>query len=319
MPFRCNAKNVFLTYPRCTLTKDELLQGIIAALPPNRLEWAVVCVEHHEDGTPHLHASLGFTSKLDIRNEAKFDIAGFHPNIQPTSSVDNANKYLEKEDNDVLRYGNVPEPGTKKRKIDYGAVIDSSSSSTEFIANLERVDPRMVITSFSSVLAFAQHRFKPCEIVYESPYTIADFPFVPPEFTDWISEYFVQPRKPRPLSMVLIGPTRCGKTALARSLGRHMYFNTMVDFKNGWDDSVEYAIFDDFGFEFIPNKKCFFGAQDEFAITDKYSGKRSVKWGKPSIFLINEPYVWPEDFYKKNTVVINLYDYFSNKPYKKLY
>lgn len=44
---------------------------------------------------------------------------------------------------------------------------------------------------------------------------------------------------------------------------------------------------DDMEWQFVPDKKQFFGSQEEFALTDKYKGKKTVKWSKPLIFLSN--------------------------------
>ena len=55
-------------------------------------------------------------------------------------------------------------------------------------------------------------------------------------------------------------------------------------------ESSDYAIFDDIqgGFEFFHSYKGWLGAQKEFVITDKYRKKKTVKWGKPSIMLMND-------------------------------
>ena len=89
-------------------------------------------------------------------------------------------------------------------------------------------------------------------------------------------------------SLFLGGPTRIGKTEWARSLGRHVYWNGTID-ASMWDDEARYVIFDDFEWKFMPFKKQFIGCQLEFAITDKYCRKRTIKrWGKPAIIIYND-------------------------------
>lgn len=79
-----------------------------------------------------------------------------------------------------------------------------------------------------------------------------------------------------------------GKTEWARSLGRHMYFNGMFDLGQ-WDDTAEYAIFDDWcDWTKLYFYKQFLGSQREFIVTDKYKHKRSITWGKPAIVISNE-------------------------------
>lgn len=68
----------------------------------------------------------------------------------------------------------------------------------------------------------------------------------------------------------------------------HFYCQTYFNLKQVREDA-DYAVFDDLagGFKFWPGYKSWLGAQKEFDITDKYQGKRHVKWGKPGICLMN--------------------------------
>lgn len=61
-----------------------------------------------------------------------------------------------------------------------------------------------------------------------------------------------------------------------------------MDDLDGIED-VEYAVFDDMqgGFDFFHGYKFWLGCQNEFSVTDKYKGKRKIKWGRPSIWLCN--------------------------------
>lgn len=55
-----------------------------------------------------------------------------------------------------------------------------------------------------------------------------------------------------------------------------------------WDSDAEYIVIDDFDFDFFPGmRKALWGAQKEFVATDKFKRKRSLKWGKPMIWLCN--------------------------------
>lgn len=74
----------------------------------------------------------------------------------------------------------------------------------------------------------------------------------------------------------------------ARSLGPHAYFGGLFSIEESITD-VDYAVFDDIqgGLEFFHSYKFWLGAQKQFYATDKYKGKRLIKWGKPSIYLAN--------------------------------
>lgn len=60
----------------------------------------------------------------------------------------------------------------------------------------------------------------------------------------------------------------------------------MIDLST-FDPTASYIIFDDFDFQYFPNKKCWWGAQEEFTVTDKYTKKKTIRWGKPCIYLCN--------------------------------
>lgn len=68
-----------------------------------------------------------------------------------------------------------------------------------------------------------------------------------------------------------------------------MYFCGQFNLDD-WDDSAAYCIIDDFDIKFFPQWKSFLGCQREFVLTDKYRKKRTVKWGKPTIWLCNPEY-----------------------------
>lgn len=91
----------------------------------------------------------------------------------------------------------------------------------------------------------------------------------------------------RPQSLILIGASRLGKTVWARSLGPHIYFQTMFNMDD-FSTEASYGVFDDmkeFDKSFL---KPFFGAQERFVISDKYKKKRTITWGNPCIYLQNK-------------------------------
>lgn len=91
----------------------------------------------------------------------------------------------------------------------------------------------------------------------------------------------------RPLSLILVGPSRLGKTAWARSLeSKHNYFNGLFNLEEFEPGLL--TILDDFNFEYFHHWKQFLGAQREFTLTDKYKKKLKVVHGAATIVLCNE-------------------------------
>lgn len=94
MPFRLSAKNIFLTYPQCPLSPQQLLDRLRA-----KFTFAEYSIgqENHQDGNLHLHAVLCFEKKLETRTETLFDVDGYHPNIQAARNRGDCIRYTQKE------------------------------------------------------------------------------------------------------------------------------------------------------------------------------------------------------------------------------
>jgi hypothetical protein len=131
---------------------------------------------------------------------------------------------------------------------------------------IAELSPRDYVLQHEKLEYFAAKHFKK-EVPAYTP-TFQEFN-VPQEILSWLQDEFSSDKK-RKKSLILIGPSKIGKTQWARSLGRHMYFNHLANFKDDWDDEAKYIVFDDFEFDYIPNKKGFFGGQERFQISGKY-------------------------------------------------
>jgi len=93
MPFRFNARNAFLTYPRCEHSPNALGEFLRDMRPTKYIH---VVRERHEDGTPHLHVLVQWVDKFNCRDPRKFDYLGNHPNLQPCRDVAAVEDYITK-------------------------------------------------------------------------------------------------------------------------------------------------------------------------------------------------------------------------------
>lgn len=94
---RLQAKKYLLTYPQCTLTKEEVSTSL-----QNQFDVKTFTIsrELHQDGTPHIHAVIVLQSSPNTTNMRCFDINGFHCNIKALktqSDCDRATKYIQKD------------------------------------------------------------------------------------------------------------------------------------------------------------------------------------------------------------------------------
>lgn len=110
--YRLQAKQVFLTYPQCGVSKEELADHLMGLRETVRL---VVAQEKHEDGSPHLHAYVNFREKLRTTDSRFFDYQGHHPNVQPAQSPAAVVKYVQK-DGDFIQRGIDMEQFTQAKK-----------------------------------------------------------------------------------------------------------------------------------------------------------------------------------------------------------
>lgn len=287
--FRLQGKNFFLTYPRCDKSPDQLADAL-RTLWGSNIKWYLICQEPHKDRTPHLHATIGLHRKYETRNHTFADFLGHHGSYETTKDIGGSLTYCGKErDWPKATYGDLPEGTTKRKWSDLQDATDEAS----FMDLARSISPRDYYLNHSRLRETAQHLFKRSKTVFEPRYTTFKHVDV---LADWYSEHLQLPRQhDRPKSLIIVGPSKSGKTAWARSLGRHMYFNGRFNINN-WDDDAQYAIFDDFAdwSTFHGIYKQFLGAQFQFDLTGKYARERQVTWGKPTILLSNDPITFPD-------------------------
>lgn len=131
----------------------------------------------------------------------------------------------------------------------------------------------------------------------------------PPELKRWREEEL--PKKERARCLVLVGPTRIGKTQWARHLfpTEHIYYRGLTNFRK-WDDAAKLLILDDIPWEFIPQKKSILTQMGEAEVTDKYCPKKTIWVTMPAVVLTNDvPNFGPDaPYWEENTVVVHLED-----------
>lgn len=320
MPFRLNAKNIFCTYPQCDLPKSIVANYLFTKFDP---QYVIVASELHQDGTPHLHAVICFKSKKNFKSSNFADLdctpgEHFHGNYQSVRSLSDTFNYVTKDDETPCEIGVRPTSSTKKASFDdiVSQALSSCATKSEFIKFLIDNAGGQLAKSFSQVSAFAEYVYSTPTKHYQAQFS--DFANIPPELSEWVSDNIMGPfcRGFRPKSLVLVGKTRLGKTEWARSLGPHVYFNTLVDFKE-WlptfkSGDYQYVIFDDFSYDsFKYSYKQWFGGQKSITVTDKYCKKFSFEHGKPCIFLTNEYPRWEDigydwDWCKGNVLIVEI-------------
>jgi hypothetical protein len=105
--FRLRAKNFFITFPQCSISKESALNGVLQLNLD--LQAVVVVRENHADGTPHLHLAIFCRTPVDTDKPHFFDsIVGKHGNYQAMRSPRKTIIYIKKFDKEPLVFGIPP-------------------------------------------------------------------------------------------------------------------------------------------------------------------------------------------------------------------
>ena len=173
--------------------------------------------------------------------------------------------------------------------------------------------------SYINIRACGQDRYRKDARVWTSTRTIADFINVPNLMSDYANYIIGDDVIERPKTLVVISPTRFGKTQWARSITKdHTYMSTEWNPDQIVEDK-RLLIFDDIPMsELLPHQrwKAFFGMQQEFDITGKYRGSKHVirDW-KGFIFCCNQDPRYEENvteaqrnYITSNSIIVELQD-----------
>nr|AGO02119.1 replication-associated protein [Tomato yellow leaf curl virus - Il]AGO02125.1 replication-associated protein [Tomato yellow leaf curl virus - Il]AGO02131.1 replication-associated protein [Tomato yellow leaf curl virus - Il] len=298
--FKVNAKNYFLTYPNCSLSKEEALSQLLAINTPTNKKFIRVAHELHEDGSPHLHVLIQFEGKYQCKNQRFFDLsspsrsAHFHPNIQAAKSSTDVKTYVEK-DGDFIDFGifqidsRSARGGQQSANDAYAEALNSGRKS-EALNILKEKAPKDYILQFHNLSSNLDRIFQEPPAPYISPFLSSSFNQVPDELEVWVSENVMSSaaRPWRPNSIIIEGDSRTGKTMWARSLGPHNYLCGHLDLSpKVYSNDAWYNVIDDVDPHYLKHFKEFMGAQRDWQSNTKYGKPIQIKGGIPTIFLCN--------------------------------
>jgi len=115
-----SAINWFLTYPRCEVSKEEVLSQIKKATRI-QVKGCMIAQESHQDGAKHLHVALWLHKRATL-NPSYFDyVVGKHGDYRRMKSGYATYNYLMKEDPTPISYGLIPVAGSDTAKAQIAA------------------------------------------------------------------------------------------------------------------------------------------------------------------------------------------------------
>lgn len=180
--FRLQGKYFFLTYARCDLSKEALLNHIQEILGDN-LDKYVICREQHEDGGYHLHAVVTTHRRVSVRNPRYLDVEEHHPNVQVVRSIVAATRYVRKDGDTISNFEIIEE------KPSWGDIRDAATSVEDYMQLVEKHYPRDTALNWDRLFNYATIKFKKATTPY-----VAEFPDtewqLPNGITEWIFDEF---------------------------------------------------------------------------------------------------------------------------------
>nr|QHA25102.1 replication-associated protein [Tomato dwarf leaf virus] len=301
--FRISSKNYFITYPHCSLSKEEALSQLQKINTPTNKKYIKICRELHENGEPHLHVLIQFEGKFVCTNQRLFDMVSptrsthFHPNIQGAKSSSDVKSYIDK-DGDTLEWGQFQIDGRSARGGCQSAndaaaeALNAPSKETAMQIIREKL-PEKYLFQFHNLNSNLDRIFTKAPDPWVPPFRLSSFTNVPDEMQEWADAYFGMDsaaRPERPISIIIEGDSRTGKTMWARALGPHNYLSGHLDFNSKvYSNNVQYNVIDDVSPHYLKMKhwKELIGAQRDWQSNCKYGKPVQIKGGIPSIVLCN--------------------------------
>jgi len=236
MVFRVQGTHFSLTYPRCNVDINALLQ-FFKQFTKGRASVVevIVCSEQHEDGGDHRHAYIRLDRRIDLRNPRDFDFMGFHANVQRCVNPEAWKNYIKKD-------GSFMEWQNEATNEDNTFELARTLPYEEFF---ERTRKKQVSFMYAkNAWDHTQSELNQITL-YEDPNLNLNLPLIEPLQCFNLSTE---------LTNVIVGPTGCGKTVtLCRKMQKPILFCTHVDQLKNFQQHLHHSIlFDDMDFSHWP-------------------------------------------------------------------
>lgn len=267
--FRFQARRALLTYPQCTMNIQELYECINTKCP---VKWARICIEQHQDGSPHLHAAVEFKKKLTTKRQDYFDFNGFHPNIQAAKNWPATQNYVKKGNNWEDFNNNENESDDEFDLYE----MAETHSSREFFEQCRKA---------KVPYAYAQQAWRSRSSIFNLTESIPNGATIREDLGQITID------EEERTSVVIIGPSGIGKTTWAkRNCKKPALFVTHLDGLRNLRTEHQCIVFDDMDFRHLPrNTQIFIADRDEPRAIHVRYGVAEIPAGIQKIFTGNQP------------------------------
>jgi hypothetical protein len=239
--FRLAVKKIACTWAQCDVAPEVALQNILTHFSEDRIKWALICKELHQDGQPHLHAGIWLKFTPDYRSSGCLDfVTGQHGEYKKMSDPPGWIKYIMKDRGEHAAFGIKPEDYLEARRkrvaVGFQEVATQVAEGATVLTLLREEKYRgFLMQHLTKVKAYASAMLSlgqddvvawrpvPLPLEYPNPTEAQG------EVVDWLNTNLFQERtfgatlpdgSPRFQPLMIIGPTAHGKSTLAHALSR---------------------------------------------------------------------------------------------------
>lgn len=243
--FSLRSKIMLLTWPQCSVDKRVVMQRI-RNMFDDKLEWAVVATEKHQDGSLHIHALCSHRERFQISTASKLDkLAGKHGNYKPIRTTTwRSMKYVIK-DGDYIAYkvnvNKFIEAGSKKQSTTFH-IVATSLLEGKSILDLTLSNPSFVLQHlrkmehFTEKVKMLKRRANNVDLQWIQPFgsSLQDR-----TICRWLEKNIHQKRSLGELNLWIKGGTGMGKTRLVEQLKRKIA-TYCVPYDEEWFDDFDH-------------------------------------------------------------------------------
>lgn len=242
--FRAQGVNWLLTFPQCSMTKQEALTNITSK-DDLKVKAVVVGQEKHTDGNLHLHIIVCLEERLQTRRADYWDFVCLkHGNYKVINSPKKAYAYVIKEDKDPTIYGTIPsvflESKTSK-SMECANLIQSGCSVREVVLKM----PDYALLNLAKIVTFKSYYTNVCSTKsLESlvlPIKYEGMCMTTGSIVEWLNGNLFTTRQFKAKQLWIYGPPNTLKTSLLMRLACYCRIYTIPlqeDFYDSYDDSA---------------------------------------------------------------------------------
>lgn len=263
--FRLHSRQLFLTWPKCSLSKENVLEILMTKLDIVKY---IIAEELHENGDSHIHAYIKCEKPTDITNPHKLDIEGIHGKYESCRNFHAVRNYCKKDNNYISNIDDFHPLDHAQRVINAESydkameIVKTTPLARDYLRDTAKYESSIARIHQTYTVATLRYRFKALQSVVR-----------------W---------KRSKHSLWLYGPTGLGKTEFAKSLFSKPLFVTHIDKLKFLSKEHDGIIFDDMNFANWPDdlQIHIVDIQNDRDINVKH-GMVTIPKGTPKVFTSN--------------------------------